>query len=413
MKHRTIAAALVAALLLVSAALTFADAPKAYVGLFKDNAVGVIDTATNSLIRTIPIPAGPHGVVVTPDGSTVFASSDGDSVVSVIDTATDSVTASIQVGKSPHGLAITPDGKTVLVAVFGTSSVAFIDVASRTVLGQAPAAQPHNIAVSPDGATAYVAEQKKGAFALDVLDIPTMSKKGTVPLDKMPRAIGVSPDGAKLYFTLAGADAVQVLDTATNRVVKQIPVGAAPHHPLFSPDGKFALVVSQGPGTLSRIDTASDSVQKIATVGKLPHWIALTGDGRAYVSNEESNDVSVVDLSTMKTTATVPVGNAPRKMVIQPAMGVSAGAMKAGAVTAGISGFAFPDSVTITAGQSVLWTNADAVPHTVSADNGSWDSGEIASGATFLKRFDAAGVFSYHCSIHPSMTGTIVVKARG
>ncbi|HLY65090.1 MAG TPA: hypothetical protein VKU60_06130, partial [Chloroflexota bacterium] len=42
-------------------------APKAYVGLFKDNAVGVIDTATQRELTTIPVPAGPHGLVMTPD----------------------------------------------------------------------------------------------------------------------------------------------------------------------------------------------------------------------------------------------------------------------------------------------------------------------------------------------------------
>ena len=85
-------------------------APKAYIGLFKDNAVAVFDTASNSVMKTIPIPAGPHGLVVTPDGRWVYASSDGDSVVSVIDTRTDQVAATIEVGQTPHGLAITPDG---------------------------------------------------------------------------------------------------------------------------------------------------------------------------------------------------------------------------------------------------------------------------------------------------------------
>ena len=66
--------------------------PKAYIGLFKDNAVAVLDTASNQVLKTIPIPAGPHGLVVTPDGRWVYASSDGASVVSVIDTSTDSVT---------------------------------------------------------------------------------------------------------------------------------------------------------------------------------------------------------------------------------------------------------------------------------------------------------------------------------
>src|SRR4029077_19100885 len=88
----------------VAAAQTVA--PKAYVGLFNDNAVAVLDTGTNQVLSTIPVPAGPHGVVITPDGRWVYVSSDGASTVSVIDTNTDTVTRSIEVGQTPHGLAI-------------------------------------------------------------------------------------------------------------------------------------------------------------------------------------------------------------------------------------------------------------------------------------------------------------------
>src|SRR3954453_13316 len=68
---------------------------KAYVGLFKDNAVAVLDTDTNQVIKTISVPAGPHGMVITPEGKLVYVSSDGASTVSVIDTATDMVKTSI------------------------------------------------------------------------------------------------------------------------------------------------------------------------------------------------------------------------------------------------------------------------------------------------------------------------------
>src|SRR5437016_13130595 len=61
---------------------------KAYVGLFKDNAVAVVDTGTNRVLRTIPIPAGPHGLVVTHDDRKVYVSSDVSSTVSVMYNAT-------------------------------------------------------------------------------------------------------------------------------------------------------------------------------------------------------------------------------------------------------------------------------------------------------------------------------------
>jgi YVTN family beta-propeller protein len=229
-------------------------ASKAYVGLFGDNAVAVIDTASNQVKKTIPIPTGPHGLVIAPDGKWVYASSDGDSVVSVISTATDEVTASIDVGTTPHGLAITPDGNRVLVAGFGTDRVEAIDTSSNQVVWQVSVPQPHNLAITSDGRTVYAASQKAGSQALAIIDVPSGTETGSVSLDHTPRALDVSPDGKEVFFTEAGVDAVLVLDRASNQIVSQIPTGASPHHPLFTPDGKVGMVVAQGPGELDLFD---------------------------------------------------------------------------------------------------------------------------------------------------------------
>jgi YVTN family beta-propeller protein len=301
---------------------------KAYVGLFKDNSVAVLDTGSNRVLRTIAIPPGPHGLVITPNGRKVYVSSDGASTVSVIETATDRVIKSIEVGPTPHGLAISPDGRQVLVAGFGTNQSIIIDTATDRVVGEVPVPQPHNSAISPDGRTAYVASQQQGSTALVILDLVNKVQIGRVPLEKTPRALAISPDGKWVYFTVAGTDAVQVLDRATNRVVGEIPVGASPHHPLFTPDGKLTLVVSQGPGRLEILDPNSKTVSASVSVGKAPHWIAVSSDGRtAYVTNEGSNDVSVVNLASQKVTATIPVGNAPRKIAVQPGPAAEAAAV--------------------------------------------------------------------------------------
>src|SRR5258707_8381587 len=118
-----------------------AAAPKAYVGLFKDDAVAVIDIAQNKVVGTIPVPKGPHGLVITPDGRKVYVSSDGASTVSVIDTATDKVAASIDVGANPHGLAMSRDGRKVLVSGFGSNRALIIDTATDKVTGEVAAPQ--------------------------------------------------------------------------------------------------------------------------------------------------------------------------------------------------------------------------------------------------------------------------------
>lgn len=80
-----------------------------------------------------------------------------------------------------------------------------------------------------------------------------------------------------------------------------------------------------------------------------------------------------------------------------------------------INNFAFsPASVTITAGTTVEWMNMDATTHTTtsnSADPASWDSGPLATNATFSLIFTTPGTYGYHCAIHLSMTGTITVTS--
>jgi plastocyanin len=76
-----------------------------------------------------------------------------------------------------------------------------------------------------------------------------------------------------------------------------------------------------------------------------------------------------------------------------------------------ISGFKFdPASVTVAIGTTVTWTNQDSSNHTVVADDGSWKSDSLAKGASFSYTFDKAGTYTYICSVHPAMTGTIIVK---
>jgi YVTN family beta-propeller protein len=149
------------------------------------------------------------------------------------------------------------------------------------------------------------------------------------------------------------------------------------------------------------------------TVGKMPHWIAVNREGKtAWVTNEGSNDISVVDITTGKVTATIPVGNAPRKIVVQqqvpPAAQQPAG--KSSGFMTSIRGMAFTDPVIrIQAGQQITWTNQDSVTHTVTSDQGLWDSGNIEPGKSFSMKLEKPGQYGYHCSIHPFMTGTIIV----
>ena len=75
-----------------------------------------------------------------------------------------------------------------------------------------------------------------------------------------------------------------------------------------------------------------------------------------------------------------------------------------------IKGFAFnPETITVKKGTTVTWTNEDAAGHTATADDGTFDTGLIAKGESGSVTFDTVGTFSYHCTPHPNMKGTVVV----
>lgn len=79
--------------------------------------------------------------------------------------------------------------------------------------------------------------------------------------------------------------------------------------------------------------------------------------------------------------------------------------------TVAIQDFAFHQpSLTIKKGDTVIWTNKDSAPHTVTVDSdGGPASPTLNTNGTYSFIFNTAGTFSYHCSFHPSMHGAVVV----
>jgi plastocyanin len=122
--------------------------------------------------------------------------------------------------------------------------------------------------------------------------------------------------------------------------------------------------------------------------------IAVAGGLAGFAGMALADDMSQMDMSHM--------GGMPAAQVAATAPNAVA-----------IDNFAFaPQTVTVAAGTAVTWTNHDDEPHTVvSDDNPSlFKSGGLDTDDTFSFTFAKPGTYKYHCSIHPRMTGTVVVK---
>ena len=76
-----------------------------------------------------------------------------------------------------------------------------------------------------------------------------------------------------------------------------------------------------------------------------------------------------------------------------------------------IDNFSFgPQEITVAAGTTVTWTNRDDIPHTVVSSDGVFKSKVRDTDEKFSYTFTKAGTYPYYCSIHPKMTGKIVVQ---
>ncbi len=70
----------------------------------------------------------------------------------------------------------------------------------------------------------------------------------------------------------------------------------------------------------------------------------------------------------------------------------------------------FPDTITVKVGDSVTWRNMDNTSHSATADDKLFDTGVFDQGGSETVAFDEPGTYTYHCSLHPSMKGTIIVE---
>ncbi len=93
------------------------------------------------------------------------------------------------------------------------------------------------------------------------------------------------------------------------------------------------------------------------------------------------------------------------------AAGSPAAPSAAKTATVTINLFSFqPSSITVDAGTVVTWINQDSAPHSVTSDNGAFDTGTFSPGSGRNVTFSKSGTYTYHCSIHTAMKGTVIVR---
>ena len=296
--------------------------------------VHLIDPATNTVVGIIHgIEAG-HGAGASPDGSRIYVSDEAESTLDIVDAKSLAILKKVPLSGHPNNMAVGKDGARVYVGIAqAPGGVDVIDTASMQRVKTVPTEGViHNAYVTPDGRF-VVAGSIPGA-TINVIDAKTEEPAWTLKMDLgiRPMTFSTNPDGSTkwIFAQLTGFNGFAVVDFATRKEIRRIenpplppgkmtvPEGSDPSHGMaVTADGKTLVVCSRLNNYLYSYSLPDLKLLGSAELGgKGAGWVTLTSDGKtAYVANPVTNDVSVVDIASMKETKRIPVGFVPKRNV--------------------------------------------------------------------------------------------------
>ncbi len=289
------------------------------------NDIAFMDIKTNKIIGSVFLGnnVNPHMAMMSPDGRWVVTGGTRSSKAYIIDVATLSLKKVVPVDYAPEHLAFSPDGRYYYQGNPDSDSVSVIDMVSLKEIKRIRGfAEPLNITFTPDGSKAYVGNY--GAHWVGVIDVTrhALLKKiqvGTVPgiatLDperylgdiKGISNVSISNDGRYLYAADGDLGIVTVIDSREDRVIKQIRVGADPWRVYMSHDGNYGVVANNGDDTISIIDLHKNTV--VATLESGPEMMGINfSANKAFVSSSSTGFMYVFDMKTLKSAGRIKIG---------------------------------------------------------------------------------------------------------
>ena len=315
---------------------------------------------------TIAITAITHDALYVVNG--------GDNSISVINTETDNIigTIALQNIHYPHHISLSPDGGKLAIAVPGNDLsggheghgsgtlvqgiVMMLDAKTGAMQSfKKLAVMNHNAAFSKDGQEIWTTQMSSGTVL--VLKAGNFELLKTIPVGSGPAEVSFSPDGKYAFVANGESDNVTVIDAALKTVVKTIPVGNNPvgawpasNNVMYVDNETGKSITAIDASTLEIIRTyqlgftpamaavvgtelwvtdtqngkvvifKTDSDEKVGeiTTAAGAHAIAFNADkSKAYISNQNANSVSVIDVATKTVLKTITVGSKPNGIVFR------------------------------------------------------------------------------------------------
>jgi YVTN family beta-propeller protein len=241
--------------------------------------IATIDTATLKLTRVLKSGSDPEQFDLSRDGKRLYISNEDSAQVTVLDTTSGAIVATIPIGHEPEGVRVAPNGKWVIVTSETDSTISIVDTTSLKVLKAAPVGmRPRDLAFTPDSKIVFVSGE--GDASLSRVPIPAGEPVMRVlQLRKEARPMGVVFDAARkrIYMSTGrgGTIAVAEQEGQGQKLLKEIPVGARPWGIALSRDGRRLYTANGSSNDVTVVDTSSLSVLKKIPVGKGPGWVVV------------------------------------------------------------------------------------------------------------------------------------------
>lgn len=214
-----------------------ADSKKLYVASSEQNALLVISTDTNQVVKDISTSKNPRRVAVSPDGKKVYASSEETGDVHVLDANTDAVLTTIKVGHSSRNVAFSADGKALLVLHTLQDTISLVDTATHQIMTTiGVGTSPQELAVTSDGVLAFALA--RGNNNLNVIWMAGKdTRKSFRSVELLPWPIDMAATDRNIYVVHDRDDSLSVvrartLETFVYQTVKtgKSPQGIAIRH---------------------------------------------------------------------------------------------------------------------------------------------------------------------------------------
>ena len=285
---------------------------------------------------TTQIPLGAWPDFLATKGSQVYVLNAGESTVSIIDTNTNTVIRTSEQLEAGGAMALSPDGERLYVAEYLGTRVFVLDAETLELDGE-----PINVrttyggtlALSPDGSRLYVGSLNReieydeygnayygnSTAWVSVVDTETRDVIAEIPVGWSVGNVELSPDGKLLYAN--APDRVYVIDAVTNTQITSFTVGGQPADVAFSPDSKRAYITNLHTGELYVVDTVTNTVIARPIIDTIdyryfpegyeheagfPTDLEVSDDGsRIYIAR--GDDIVVVEAATNSVVGEIPV----------------------------------------------------------------------------------------------------------